>query len=259
MYTGYPRTSAAAARRTQAPGRRSFTLIELLVVIAIIAILAAMLLPSLAKARRKGQAMTCMNDLKTHMLTMTFYAEDSDGWAHAAWGNTVGNGGNGHTWFSRLITLDYLPGTVNGGTGQLDSNAPRPVLADCPVWESRTMWWGYSMRCSAGGVTGPYGASSYQILSDRVRARRGEGNGGHTWTFDWKPEEFLLFGDNINGLDKQGYYIYDDKSGGTTFKLHLRHFNKANAVFIDGHAKAITGGEAKDVGFAWERQQQETF
>ncbi|MGF0038016.1 type II secretion system protein [Victivallis vadensis] len=63
----------------------TFTLIELLVVIAIIAVLVAMLLPALNKARESGKSIRCTSNLKQLGVGMTSYAGDNNDFIPAAW------------------------------------------------------------------------------------------------------------------------------------------------------------------------------
>jgi len=223
--------------------KHNFTLIELLVVIAIIAILASMLLPSLRSARDRAKEINCLSSLKQIGLINISYAGDWNGCIPPRINSAS------RTWVRILTDNSYMNYYTAGQGG-------RPFWA-CPSYgddslydsQSQVEQLTYGMATQVSFNTG----SCWKILGSKVVVVNCLTPQWITRSGKYNPSEFLMFADTARlGMESniQWYYFTEAFSNSAPCKLlHLRHSNRANSVFADGHAEGIKGDRAAELGY----------
>jgi len=249
--------SAPGFERRAHGGARGFTLIELLVVIAIIAILAALLLPALSKAKEQGRSVACKSNMRQITLAMIMYADDSNDY---------------YPWPGE-VDRDWQPDWVFGGQPSLYPNNP-------DLWKDP----GFGFHAESGSIFS-YTTGLPRILPHRdsyagmFRVYRCPSTGtlGEALRVNFSMNEELdpttdltqAFPEgvkvaNVIGPMQKILLVNEDpatmrnasfKPEGTALNGHfVIHDGRVNIGFIDGHLEAMKDRKVRDIQTAGQQR-----
>ncbi len=221
--------------------KKGFTLIELLVVISIIALLVAILMPALNKARQQAQAAVCLNNQKQLGMTYLMYTNDNNGLlpSSEAWGNVKDH------FVQSPIEIDGLPGystedEIEGiKQGALYKYTQTPDIYNCPG-DKRTKknggmtgWRTYSIP---GGLNGSINKNGFG-WGNRYKIALKKYNDiprpSESYTF---VEETQYRPDDPSASWNMGTFVMGLYTYSWVDSVAIWHNNASTFAFADGHA-----------------------
>lgn len=220
-----------AGRRTFDVRSAAFTLVELLVVIAVIGVLAALLLPVLARSKAAAQRVKCVNNLRQLGLATQMYWDDNAGSAFRYRGATTNSGVT--YWFGWLGSGNEGARAFDPTPGALFPYLGRRGVETCPSLDyalrnfklkarGAAFGYGYNLHLSALSAQPPVKVAQLArpaetvLLADAAQV--------NTFQAPASPDHPML---------EEFYYVSTNEP-----TVHFRHGERANAAFCDGHVAA---------------------
>ena len=227
-------------RLLERPARSAFTLIELLVVVSIIALLIAILLPSLGRAREAARAVVCQSNLRQFSLAFVMYYGDANQWVAPS--NAVQVGTQSTSFASGWYSLHSS--YVSSKKLYLCPSNDQPMVPPSPAWDpAYRMSYGYPDFFGYSGSSPTWHeqtSSNYKKATEIV----------HTSKCPVLVDQFTTFPPcfvNVNAnyamamqLGNWGLSTIGGLDGPySTGWADFRHSERANIVMFDGHAESF--------------------